>query len=175
LAGGEKDTQRLALPAEPGLDEVLGGQGLLRGPDGVEHVGLASAPVGGPLGPADLDDVVAGLVEEGGESGAVAADAFQGPAATARDVLTGEVQQALVTRALAGESVLARTAPIGLTAAAARVSRWVSTPMTPSICSARMATRLFSLVGGRLRSASAWMESPRGGTVMSHAARRTSC
>ncbi|KPI33195.1 hypothetical protein OV450_6688 [Actinobacteria bacterium OV450] len=97
LAGGEKDSQCLAFAAESGLYEVLGCQGLLRGPDGVEHVGLASAAVGCPLGPADFDDLFAGLVEEGREAGAIAAGAFQGPAAAARDVLAGEVQQAPVT------------------------------------------------------------------------------
>lgn len=97
LAGGEQDTQRLTLAAEPGLDQVLGGQGLLGGPDGIEHVGLASAPVGSPLGPADLDDMFAGLVKKGRESGTVAADAFQSPAAATGDMFTGEVQQAPVT------------------------------------------------------------------------------
>ncbi len=96
LAGGEQDAQCLAFAAEAGLYQVLGGQGLLRGPDGVEHVGLASA-VGCTLGPADLDDLLAGLVEEGREAGAVAADAFQGPASATGDVLAGEVQQAPVT------------------------------------------------------------------------------
>ncbi|GGV60601.1 hypothetical protein GCM10010228_08580 [Streptomyces massasporeus] len=97
MAGGEKDTQRLALAAESALYQVLGGQGLLRGPDGIEHDGLASAQVGGPLRPADLDDLLAGLVKERDESGAVAADAFQSPAAAAGDLLPGEVQQTPVT------------------------------------------------------------------------------
>ena len=39
-------------------------------------------------------------------------------------------------------AVWARIPPTGLRAAAARVSRWVSTPMTPSTVSARMGTRL---------------------------------
>lgn len=54
---------------------------------------------------------------------------------------------------------------------------WVSTPMTPSTCSASMVMRLYFLpTKTTVWSVSAWVESPRGRTVMSHAAgRRTSC
>jgi hypothetical protein len=59
-----------------------------------------------------------------------------------------------------------------LTAAAVRVSRWVSTPMTPSTSSASMGIVVVLLVWGRPWSVSAWEESPRGRTVMGHNPRR---
>lgn len=51
---------------------------------------------------ADFHDVLAGLVEEGGQAGAVAADTFQSPATTAGNVLAGEVQQAPVATSIGG-------------------------------------------------------------------------
>ncbi|WP_327248636.1 alpha/beta fold hydrolase [Streptomyces sp. NBC_01320] len=44
VTGGKEDPQGLAFAAKPGLDQMLGCQRLLRGPDGVEHVRLAPAP-----------------------------------------------------------------------------------------------------------------------------------
>ena len=55
-----------------------------------------------------------------------------------------------------------------VTAAAAKVSRWVSTPMTPSTVSASMAMRRFLLVRDGRELASAWEQSPRGTTVTGH-------
>ncbi|MFF5106691.1 hypothetical protein [Streptomyces sp. NPDC000134] len=96
MTGGKQHPQRFAFATEAGLDWMLGGQGLLGSPDGVEHVGLAAAAVGRSFRAADLDDLLTGLVQEDREAGALAADAFQGPAAAAGNLLAGEVQQALV-------------------------------------------------------------------------------
>ncbi|MFI1105832.1 hypothetical protein [Streptomyces melanogenes] len=57
VAGGEQAAQGLAFTSAPGLDEVLGGQCLLGGPDGVECVGFAATADGRPLGPQHLDDL----------------------------------------------------------------------------------------------------------------------
>jgi hypothetical protein len=48
------------------------------------------------FGRPDLDDLLACVVQEGRQAGAIASDAFQSPAATAGDVLTSEVEQAAV-------------------------------------------------------------------------------
>ncbi|MFH9016639.1 hypothetical protein ACH4C6_35810 [Streptomyces sp. NPDC017943] len=147
MAGDEENPQSLAFPSVPRLDEVLAGEGSLACSDGVGHLGLAAAADRRSLGTQDLDSLFAGLVEEGGQPGAITADSFHRPATTVGDVLAGELQQAPVAAGVRGASVVARAAPMGLTAAAARVSRWVSTPMTPSTGSASAVTRLFSFKG----------------------------
>jgi hypothetical protein len=84
-------------------------------------------------------------VQQRGQPGAVAAGALHRPAAPRRvagDLRAGELQQLPVAGGVGLVAVWARIPPTGLTAAAARVSRWVSTPMTPSTVSARMGMRL---------------------------------
>lgn len=93
MAGGEQDAQGLALATEPRLDQMLGGQGFLCRPDRIAHVGLAPATGSGALGSTDFQDLFTCLIEEGGQTLAVAANAFQAPATTAGDVLAGVVQQ----------------------------------------------------------------------------------
>ena len=51
------------------------------------------------------------------------------------------------------------------------VSVWVSTPMTASTDSASMCIAAVTPSRGRLRSAPAWVETPDGTSVMSHAYR----
>lgn len=102
LAGGQQDSQGFTLAAGSGLDDVFGGQGLTGRADSIEHVGLAPAPDSGALGAADLDNTFTSVFEEGSKSGAVAADAFQCPAPSAGNVLTGEVQQAPVAASVSG-------------------------------------------------------------------------
>lgn len=93
------------------------------------------------LGAADGDDPFARSAEECGESGAVATRSFDGPALRARYLRAGNVEQLLAAPAPAGASVCLSVAPAEVTAVAARVSRWVTTPMTPSNGSNSMSTR----------------------------------
>ncbi|GAA5210894.1 hypothetical protein GCM10023323_40320 [Streptomyces thinghirensis] len=51
---------------------------------------------------ADLDDLFTGVCEEGGEAGTVAAGPFENPTAPTRNVLMGELQQALVAAGVCG-------------------------------------------------------------------------
>jgi hypothetical protein len=69
VTGGKQHPQCLAFATEAGLDQMLGCQGLLGGPGGVEHVGLAASAVGRSFRAADLDDLLACLVQEDREVG----------------------------------------------------------------------------------------------------------
>lgn len=107
---------------------------------------------------------------------ALTADAFQGPASAARYVLAGEVQEPPVDPGVGGgvgagkdgadraDGCGGEGIPVGVDADDA----------VDLFCERGHAVAL--LQDGRPWSASAWVESPRGGTVMSHAVlRRTSC
>jgi hypothetical protein len=167
-SGGQQHAQRLPLTASSGRGQPVLAECLAGGPDRVQRVALGTAAGGQPLGTADLHDAFANLVQEHRQAGAEAARPFHRPAATAGDLHASEVEQLLVAGRVGAGGVCASTPPRLVTAAAVRVSRWVSTPGTPSTSSASMAMRWSSLDAGGRELASAWEESPRGITVMGH-------
>ncbi|MEV6021768.1 hypothetical protein [Streptomyces sp. NPDC052036] len=113
--------------------------------------------------------------KEGCEAGAVAAGSFECPAAAARDMRAGEVERALVAAAV-GRCVG------GLQDGADGADGCCGDGVAVGV-DADDALDVFCKHGhavvllrdGWPWAASAWVESPRGGTVMSHAGRRTSC
>lgn len=142
--GGDGDSDSFSFTAATRLDEMVAAEHLAGGADRAEGVALAGPPPWWAFGPADLDDTFALSDQECGEPGAVAA-----------------------------ASVQPRGAPMAVTAAAARVSRWVSTPMTPSTVSVSVVNSGVPFAGG-----GGWAGRggpPCGRTVTSHARRRTSC
>jgi hypothetical protein len=78
-SGGEAHGQRCALAWGTGLSEVLAGEGLASGSDGVEGVGLGAVAAGGTVRAVELDDQLAALGEEPGQAGAIAAGALDRP------------------------------------------------------------------------------------------------
>src|SRR5215211_4938836 len=114
------------------------GERLSGGADCVQGVALGTAAARGPLGPADLHNPLAmGLLQEGGQAGAVAAGALHRPAAPTRHLRLGEVEQAAVAGRVGARRGLGEHAA-HRSVAAARVSRWVSTPMIPSMAPASL-------------------------------------
>ena len=145
--GGQQDAHRFPVAAARG-GEVVPGQGLAGGPDGVEVVGLGAVAAGRPGRPVDLDDPLAVLEQEGGQPGAVAAGALDRPDPAAWGVLVGEGEDAPVAHRVGGALVVAETTPpAASTTAAVLVSRWVSTPMTWSTWPASMDMRFLLSVG----------------------------
>jgi hypothetical protein len=66
---------------------------LAGGPDRVQRVALGAAATGWPLGSADLHDLLAVLLQHRRQAGAEAARSLHRPAATARQLRLGEVEQ----------------------------------------------------------------------------------
>jgi hypothetical protein len=87
----------LALAALPRGCQVLATQRLAAGADRVQRVALGLGPAG-PLGPVDLGHPLAMVGQEAGQPGAVAAGAFQRPAAAAPRPLDDQAQQLLIAR-----------------------------------------------------------------------------
>lgn len=168
LAGGEQHPECLTFSALAGLDEMLAGQRLTSGAYRVEGVGLATATLGRPLGAADLHHPFAGRLQERRQAGAVAAGSFKGPAAAARDVLAGELQELKVAVGVSGRFDVGEYS----TQCTDRGSgQGVAVGIDPDdaidlLCQRGHAVASFP---GRLHLASARMGSPGGRTVTSHA------
>lgn len=147
---------------------MLADQSFLGRADRIDHVGLAPATDGCALWPADFHDSLAGLVEEGGQASAVAADALQGPAAAAGNVLAGEVQQAPVAAGVGGGVSAGHDRANGADGCGSEgVAVGVDADDAVDLfCEHGHAVVL--LMSGTTVSGSAWVESPRGRTVMSH-------
>src|SRR5215218_6076006 len=88
-AGGGQHPDRLAVPALAWPGEVVAGQGLVAGPDGVQGVALGPVAAPGPLGPVDLDHPLAMVDQEPGQPGPIAPGPFQGPDSPAWRLLVG--------------------------------------------------------------------------------------
>ena len=88
-AGGVQHPDRLAVPALAWPGEVVAGQGLVAGPDGVQGVALGPVAAPGPLGPVDLDHPLAMVDQEPGQPGPIASGPFQGPDSPAWRLLVG--------------------------------------------------------------------------------------
>jgi hypothetical protein len=69
-------------------------------PDRVQRVALGAAAAGWPLGSTHLEDLLAVLLQEPGKAGAEAARPLHRPAATARQLRVGEVQQPPIARSI---------------------------------------------------------------------------
>jgi hypothetical protein len=69
---------------------------LAGGPYGIQRVALGAGTRGQPLGSADLQDLLAALLQEHRQPGAEAAGSFHRPTPTARNLHAGEVEQLLV-------------------------------------------------------------------------------
>ena len=97
-SGAQQHPQRLAVAALAGGCQLLGllTEDVTGGSDGVDGVGLGAGAPWRSLGPGDLDQLLAVGAEEGGQARAVAAGALDGPAATAWQLGSGEVEQRLV-------------------------------------------------------------------------------
>lgn len=128
-AGGVQHPQRLALATLARAGELVTRERFAASPDRIQRVALGAAAAAGPLGPVDLDHPLALGAQEGGQSGAVAAGAFQRPDPTAGCPPRGDGQQPGMPGLGGGDLQVGRTPPFGSSTAAA-VSRWVSTPMT---------------------------------------------
>jgi hypothetical protein len=95
-SGGQQHPQCLPLTPTPWGRQVVLAKSLAGGPDGVQRVALGAAAAGWPLGSGDLQDLLAVLLQEPRKASAEAARSFHRPAATARQLEQGEVQQPLV-------------------------------------------------------------------------------
>jgi hypothetical protein len=93
---------------------VILAERLAGGPDRVQRVAVGAAATGWPLGSGDLDDWFAVLWQELCKAGAEAARALDRPAATARQIEQGEVQQLLVAGGIgAGRGLSEHPAKVG--------------------------------------------------------------
>jgi hypothetical protein len=94
-SGGQQRPQRLPLTAPTGDCRAVLAERLTGGADGVQRVALGAGAAGWPLGPADLDHVLAPSEQEAGQAGAVAAGALDRPAAATGigQVGLGEAEQ----------------------------------------------------------------------------------
>src|SRR5215218_4536516 len=106
--------------------------------DGVDSIGLGAAGPWRPLGPGGLHQLLTVGTEEGGEARAVAVGALDGPAASPGQLGSGEAEQRRVAGHIGADRSLRQEATNRVRTAAARVSRWVSTPITPSTSSAKV-------------------------------------
>jgi hypothetical protein len=116
------------------------GEHLAGGSDRVQRVALGAAAVRWPLGSTHLDDPLTTL-QQRGQAGAEAARSLHRPQAAARNLTVGKAEQLLGAGGVGAGGGLGEHPAEVVTAAAVRVSRWVSTPMTPSTSSASMAMR----------------------------------
>jgi hypothetical protein len=78
-----------------GLGELVTTQGLAGRPGGSQRVGPGAVATGGPLGPVQLQHLLAMGVQEASEAGAITASAFDRPHPLTV-VLVGQSQQLLV-------------------------------------------------------------------------------
>jgi hypothetical protein len=124
---------------------------------------------GGALGAADLDDAFTSVFEESGEAGAVTAGSFECPAAASGHMLTGELQQAPIPAGVSGCIGGFQDGAYGAHGGCGEgVAVGVDSDDAVDVfCKHGHAVVLLRADGPW--SASAWVESPRGGTVMSHA------
>src|SRR5829696_8975872 len=74
-------------PRWRGAGEVVPGQGLAAGPDGIQHVALGPVAAPGPLGPVDLDHPLTLVDQKPGQPSPIAARPLQGPHPPARGLL----------------------------------------------------------------------------------------
>jgi hypothetical protein len=73
VSGGQQHPQRLPLPAAPWGRRPILAKRLAGGPDRIQRVALGATATGWPLGPANLHDAFAMLLQEPGKAGAEAA------------------------------------------------------------------------------------------------------
>jgi len=95
-SGGQQHPQRLPLPATPRGRRPILAKRLAGGPDGVQRVALGATATGWLLGPANLQDAFAMLLQEPGKAGAEAARPLDRPAAAAGQLGLGEAEQPLL-------------------------------------------------------------------------------
>jgi hypothetical protein len=121
---------------------------LSSGTDRIDRVGLGAAAAGRALGPGDLDDPLPMQVQERGQPGAVPAavpagalDRPTAPRPVAGDVDVGERQQLLVASGSSLGHGLGEDPTDRADGGSRQVSRWVSTPMTPSTVPATVSAR----------------------------------
>jgi hypothetical protein len=91
--GGVQHSHRLPVPALAGAGEVVAGQGLAAGPDGVQGVALGAVAAAGPLGPVDLDHPLALVDQQPGQPGPRVPRRFQGPDPPAWGLGLGQPEQ----------------------------------------------------------------------------------
>jgi hypothetical protein len=96
--GGQQYPQRLPLAAAAWAGQAVLTERLAGGPDRVQRVALGASPGGQPLGPADLQDLLAALLQEHRQPGAETARSLDRPAATAGQMGLGKAEQLLVAR-----------------------------------------------------------------------------
>jgi hypothetical protein len=96
VASRQQDPQRLPVPTATGRQQVVLGQRLSGGADGVQGVTLGPGAPRRPLGPADLDHPLAAGLQERRQPGAVATRALHRPAASTGHLHPGELEQLTV-------------------------------------------------------------------------------
>jgi len=92
-AGGVQHPDRLPVAALAWGGQVLAGQRLPAGADGVQGVALGAVAATRPLGPVDLDHPLAMVEQEAGQPGPVAPGPFQRPDPPAWRLRADQVQQ----------------------------------------------------------------------------------
>ena len=148
------------------VDEVIAAEDLAAART-ASSASLFRPPRRGGDRPAHLNDAFALPKKELGEPGAVAAGALHSPAPPVRQITQGKAQQVLITIG-AGRGLRAgHHRPDRGDRGGGQVSRWVSTPMTPSIGSVRMFTWCLPCRRQQCRCLRPWGHPGR--TVMSHA------